>query len=93
MGFADPDVKLEVSKNGETIIKAQLVTESANKENFSRARFCLPDEFISEAKVTINYEGTVGAVQKEDGSILFSAPLCSHKIVIDNLDELIAQKK
>ena len=88
-----PYVKLEVSKESKIIMKANLLAKVSERENYSRTYFCLPDEFISEAIVTIIYEGSVGAKQKDDGSILFSVPFCNHTIVIDNLDELLAQGK
>ncbi|MCB1593179.1 MAG: hypothetical protein KDI90_12085 [Alphaproteobacteria bacterium] len=89
----DPYVKFEVRKKDEIILKANLLAEVSGRENYSRAHFCLPEEFISEAILTIFYEGAVGAVQREDGSMLFSVPFCNHTIVIDNLDELIAKNK
>lgn len=93
MGWANPRARLEIIENGETIFEVDLQVEASDQENYSRTHFCLPVKFLPSVNLAISYEGAVNTEKKDNGSTVFSVPLCDHTIVIDNLDELIAKNK
>ncbi len=72
-----------------------IANSGKDKEGLEYVYFCLPESVIKEAKLEFTYEETSSEkpVPNEDGVVMYQVSMCSHIIVIDNLDELIAQGK
>ncbi len=66
-----------------------------NKAGYSYVGFCLPENMLKDSVVTITYEEypTKKPKPNKEGITMYEVSFCNHSIVIDNLDELIAQKK
>ena len=66
-----------------------------DKEGYSQAIFCLTDNAIDEASVSLTYD--VLPVEPEErtpeGIVIRTVYMCMDSITIDNLDELLAQGK
>ncbi len=72
-----------------------IANSEKDNQDLQNVYFCLPDEIIKAAVITVEYEeySTKKPVQDENGTAMTQVSFCNHSVVIDNLDERIAQAK
>lgn len=91
--WAEPFVGLEVVKNDEGYREMSLplqIHPSEKKPDHFSTQFCIPDDMISRAFLSIHYEEFPTAARKKGNPLPTSS--CMKTINIDDLEELIVSK-